>query len=249
MHDPKTVAFEIRYPFKNKSGYRSSFITIWHNDPLNFRFPDGTRKQGRRSDDSCGWSTPMYHEQEWADLKKVAIHQYSELFARQVAEKEGKDYAYICNQPESTYEIVYWIWRAIKAHGKKGWQYGRRRNFLSAAELEFIMVLATAPGDNFKQHHKPHDEESFVDMFRMIWNQYRRFHRPWYKHPRWHVHHWSIQFHPWQQLKRRYWDKCCICGKRGFTGPAYGNWNDDRIWHGECANARKEAVTGINPIQ
>lgn len=57
MHDPMTVAFEIRYPWKAYSrekreastsdfvkNYRESFITIWHVDPET----DG-------SDDSCDW--------------------------------------------------------------------------------------------------------------------------------------------------------------------------------------------------
>lgn len=51
MHDPMTVAFEIKLPFyytyeicghKNKMWY--TLITIWHNDPCT----DGT-------DDSCDW--------------------------------------------------------------------------------------------------------------------------------------------------------------------------------------------------
>ena len=38
MHDPMTVAFDIKYPWWRKSslfpkGYHSSFITIWHVDP------------------------------------------------------------------------------------------------------------------------------------------------------------------------------------------------------------------------
>lgn len=52
MHDPMTVAFEIRYPWKKYKAprndferkYRESFITIWHVDPER----DGT-------DDSCDW--------------------------------------------------------------------------------------------------------------------------------------------------------------------------------------------------
>ena len=50
MHDPLTVAFEIKYPWKGKSselfpnGYRKTFITVWHKDPEH----DGT-------DDSCDW--------------------------------------------------------------------------------------------------------------------------------------------------------------------------------------------------
>jgi hypothetical protein len=53
MHDPLTVAFEIKYPWRKwgnsgrtewEKGYRESFITIWHLDPQT----DG-------SDDSCDW--------------------------------------------------------------------------------------------------------------------------------------------------------------------------------------------------
>jgi hypothetical protein len=242
MHDPKTVAFEIKNPFVwvKKGHYRPSLITIWHVDPENFKFPDGTQKQGGSRDDSCGWSRPMYHISEWEAIKKLAKNQYSQIFERQVAESEGKDYAYVCNQPETTYELIYWIWRSIKAHGKKGWQFGRSKNFLSPAELEYIMILATNPVDNFK-HHRIKDEKSFIDMFRMIWSCYLRFNRPWYRHPRWHVHHWQIQFVFWRDLKRRYWDKCCICGKRGFKTPAHGDWSGTKRWHGECQNSNKVA--------
>jgi len=235
MHDPKTVAFEIKNPFVlvKKGRSRPSLVTIWHNDPENFRFKDGTRKQGGRDDDSCGWSSPLYSIAEGNAIHALAKEQYSSIFERQVAEKEGKSYAYICNEPQTTYEVVYWIWRSIKAHGKKGWRYGRFKNFLSSAELEFIMSLATSPGDNFK-HHVIKNETSFISMFFLIWKAYNRFHRPWYKHPRWHIHHWSIQFHPFQNIKRRYWDKCSICGKRGFKGMAYGDWGGTRIWHQEC---------------
>lgn len=50
MHDPQTVAFEIRSPIRRKpdrffpKGYRPPLVTIWHVDPER----DG-------SDDSCGW--------------------------------------------------------------------------------------------------------------------------------------------------------------------------------------------------
>lgn len=50
MHDPLTVAFEIRSPFKQPpdrffpKGYRPSWATIWHRDP-----------EKRGDDDSCDW--------------------------------------------------------------------------------------------------------------------------------------------------------------------------------------------------
>jgi hypothetical protein len=49
MHDPMTVAWEIKSPFKQKhdlfqNGYRNTWVTVWHVDPER----DG-------SDDSCDW--------------------------------------------------------------------------------------------------------------------------------------------------------------------------------------------------
>ena len=50
MHDPWTLAHKIKSPFKNKSGYRNSLISIWHVDPET----DGT-------DNSCGWFMRARH--------------------------------------------------------------------------------------------------------------------------------------------------------------------------------------------
>lgn len=59
MHDPRTVAFNIQSPFRNKpnklwpKGYRRSLITIWHVDP-----------EKDHSDDSCGWFLRPRHLSE-----------------------------------------------------------------------------------------------------------------------------------------------------------------------------------------
>ena len=62
MHDPMTVAFEIRYPWRKhgakgrnewERNYRDSFITIWHADPCKRRLDPSARR-----DDSCGWPWP-----------------------------------------------------------------------------------------------------------------------------------------------------------------------------------------------
>lgn len=56
MHDPMTIAHEIKSPFRGKpskfwpKGYRNSLVTIWHVDPER----DGT-------DDSCGWFMRQRH--------------------------------------------------------------------------------------------------------------------------------------------------------------------------------------------
>ncbi len=65
MHDPMTVAFEIKYPWKEgvsemfPTGFRDTFLTLWHVDPEK----DGT-------DSSCqngkpfrwtGWRLHFWH--------------------------------------------------------------------------------------------------------------------------------------------------------------------------------------------
>ena len=94
------------------------------------------------------------------------------------------------------------------------------------------------------------NRESALDEYvSIIYGWILRETRPWYKHPKWHIHHWSIQFHPLWRLKRRYWDKCCKCGKRGFKGSAMGNWDGDKIWHEDCGKDIIKNAEQVNDNQ
>lgn len=231
-----TVAHEIRWPWKNKHGHRDSIVTIWHVDPEK-------RTKGCRKDDSCGWFSPPYTEKEGEIIKKLAKDQYSQLFAKKVAYEEDKSYAYICYN-QDCFGAIYWMWRALKNtfNKKVPWQFGVP---LSNKEFQYIMQLATNPVDNFQWHLKgimePGEKgfQKFEEFVFLIYRSFRSYYRPWYKHPRWHIHHWKIQFHPWQKLKRRYWDKCCVCGKRGFKSSAFSDWYGTKCWHEECDESRK----------
>lgn len=230
MHDPMCVAFEIRSPFKDKNGYRPSIITIWHVDPET----DGT-------DDSCGYSRPKSTDADREYIKEVAKDQYSQLFARKEALREEKDYAYICYN-QDTYGTIYWLWRHF-AKGKVRWQYGKH---LSNQEMQYVYQLATNPVDNF-QSYKNNDLQEFEQFVWLVYRAYKSYNRPWYKHPKWHINHWKIVFHPFQNLKRRYWDKCCICGKRGFKTTAYSDWNGTKMWHQECDQSRTSIIKPPSP--
>lgn len=227
MHDPLTVAHEIRWPWKNKHGYRNSILTIWHKDPEK----DGT-------DDSCGYSRPKLTKEDREYIQEVAKDQFYQLYARKEAIREGKDYAYICYN-QDIYGAIYWLWRHF-SKGKTRWQYGK---FLSNEELQYVYQLATNPVDNF-QSYKNNNLEEFELFVSLVFKAYKSFKRPWYKHPRWHIHHWRIQFRPWQNLRRRYWDKCCICGKRGFKSSPIGDWSGKRMWHQECDKSSYKPATG-----
>lgn len=62
-----------------------------------------------------------------------------------------------------------------------------------------------------------------------IWYTWRgKLGRPWWKHPRFHVHHWELQIHFIATLKRWLFSRCCKCGGR-FTwrqagGRVVGTW-------------------------
>jgi hypothetical protein len=78
--------------------------------------------------------------------------------------------------------------------------------------------------------------------------------RPWWRHPKWHIHHWRVQLHLVQRFKRWMWSRCQKCGGRfswfdaggrvvgtwGGKGPAWFH-NGEKIWHMSCED-RKEAA-------
>lgn len=231
MYDPQTVAHEIKYPWKNKHGYRELIITIWHVDPEK-------RSLGCRRDDSCGWFSPPYTEKEQEIIKKLVKDQYDQLFAKKVAYEKAKSYASICVN-QDCFGAIYWIWRAMKNlfNKKVAWQYGVD---VSHKEFQYIYQLAHNPVDNFQWHMKgimePGDKglQNFEEFVFLIFRSFRSYYRPWYKHPRWHIRHWKIQFHPWQRFKRKFIERCCKCNQRFKGGPVYSDWDGTRKWCEKC---------------
>lgn len=248
MHDPSTVAFEIKSPFRGKpskmwpKGYRNSLVTIWHEDPLNFK-----DKCGCRDDDSCGWFRPPYTKEQGERISKLGRSQFSTIWGKLHAVREKKDYAYVCYQPE-VYDAIYWTWRAINHSEKKQgvWQYSKERNALTALELETIYSLTSNPVDNLRMTFAGvKDEETAADFFMTVFRCWQRYNRPWYKHPRWHFWHWEFQIHSWQTFRRWAFSRCAGCGKRfpwGYS-PTTNSWDRAKpkwfcsevdAYHSEC---------------
>lgn len=222
MHDPMTVAHEIKWPLsfrKNSiSGgkYYSPFITIWHVDPEK----DGT-------DDSCGWF-------------KRARHGDQEMLER-IRKDFDFEFQYWFN--DAGYPQFSTIAISVDMYSKAAWamfKLNRRkhRRFMRKYLYDIIHfaenhVDSLLPAITMK--HGVESKEARVKHFaQIIYGDILRKITPWYKHPRWHIHHWKIQFHPWQNFKRRHFDKCCICGKRGFKSSPISDWNGTRLWHQEC---------------
>lgn len=95
------------------------------------------------------------------------------------------------------------------------------------------------------------EAQAAVDFMWFYWR--RQLGRPWWKHPRWHIHHWQIQL-PWvQTLQRFLFSRCAGCGKRlpwGYTPIASGwggegpRWfkGEEGIFHHQCYAERTKAA-------
>jgi hypothetical protein len=242
MHDPKTVAFEIYLGRKKKKNghYRSPILTIWHVDPEK----DGT-------DDSCGWFMRSRHgdPEMLKKIKSAFDFDFDRTFTsgNQTVYYTGWFSPSTGNPNLSTQGIVLDMfskasWEFFKYNRKKHnkWMQENLYNILHFAENnvdslkdDVVGTFRIGTGSQWNR------EESLNNYASIIYAWILRSNRKWYQHPRWHIKHWELQFHPFQKLKRRYWDKCCKCGKRGFKGGAMGDWHGTRLWHEECDDSTK----------
>lgn len=230
MHSPETVAFEITNPFvrKDKWGYRPNLITIWHNDPEK----DGT-------DDSCGWFIRSRHCDQ-KTLEKIQKEFDFNFKNNYWFDKEGKQIFSTIGTLMLMYESALWI--HFKHNRKKKNAFMRKH---CASIIHFAENPVDCGGDNitgkFYLSTNSHllSEDRFNGMAGMVYTDILNKERKWYQHPKWHIHHWSFKFHPFQQFKRRWWHKCFICGKRGTKTHFMSDWNGTKRWHQECDQSCK----------
>jgi len=241
MHDPQTVAHEITLPFKNKHGSRIPFITIWHVDPES----DGT-------DDSCGWFKRSHHGDP-AMLKKIRAAIEFQFDSKFTSDESKTTYYTGYFSPNSGMPQMSTMGIVLDMFNRAAWEffkYNRKRHKKWMREnLYDILHFAENTSDSLMHSvqgtfrtgtgEKWRRDDSLNEYSSIIYGWLIRSNQKWYKHPRWHVHHWRFQFHPWQQLKRRYWDMCYICGKRGYKGAAYSDGTGR--YHYECKQTQKAA--------
>lgn len=226
MHSPETVAFEIHLGRKEKKdgNYRLPLITIWHNDPEK----DGT-------DDSCGWFIRPRHVDQ--DVLKKIQNEFDFNYKHNYwFNKKGKQIFSTIGTLMQMYQCAAWIHFKHNRKKKDAFMLKHCSNIIQFAENPI-----DCGGDSItNKWNYENREERFGGMAGMIYTDILRKERKWYQHPKWHIHHWSIQFHPVQQLKRKFWDKCSVCGKRGFNGSAMADWYGTKIWHQECDKSHKK---------
>ena len=240
MHDPMTVAHKIYLGNKKKKNgeYRMPIITIWHFDPEK----DGT-------DDSCGWFMRERHgkKEMLEKIKKSLDFEFDRVF------KSGSGATYYVGyfKPISGHPNFSTMGITLDMFSKAAWEffgYDRRKQKKWMKEnLYDILHFAENNTDSLKDSIKgtfrvgcndPWNREKALNHYAsIIYGWLLRSTRKWWQHPRWHIHHWRIQFHPWKRFKRRFIDKCSICAKRGFTGAVYSDWNGTKRWCQKCEDA------------
>lgn len=239
MHDPMTVAHEIKAPWKHApsklwpKGYRPTLITIWHVDPER----DG-------SDDSCGWFKRARHGDATV-LEKIRNDfafdwdaDYGGWF-----DKTGKPIL-------SPAGITLCMFRLAAAHHFRGNRWSRRTERFMRRYLFEILYFAENPTDSMHpsivgRYGIEKREDRIAQAASIIYGCVLRWDQPWYRHPRWHFWHWRLQVHPWQALRRRLLTRCAGCGKP-FIGecPTSFGWGskpkrwfrgEEGLYHSKCA--------------
>lgn len=234
MHDPRTVAFDIKRPWPQLTDadsrrtwgrfYWPTWITIWHVDPEK----DGT-------DDSCGWFQRARH------LNPAYLARVRSEFAffwdrdRCCWFRDAPDQMPRLSTISITLQMfrlaakAYYTGRRFDRHGWRGMRRFMRRH------LDEVLAFAENPLDSMRpfieQIYGNTDdsrEERIAHAAAIVGACVARWEQPWYRHPRWHVWHWRIQVHPLQLFKRWAFSRCEKCGK-GF---AYGYAPTSHSWHG-----------------
>lgn len=198
MHDPLTVAFEIKSPFKTQSlslsrntkgakKQRPVLITIWHKDPCT----DGT-------DDSCGWFIRERH------VNKEVLEAIRSDFEYHFQNNYWFDLTGV--QKFSTIGILVHMystaaWIHFKRNRKKQEKFMRKY-------LYDIILFAENPvdcaGDNIvNRFNVLRSDVRFNGFAGMVYTDILRKTRKWYQHPRWHIRHWKIQIVFIQRLRNK----------------------------------------------
>lgn len=244
MHDPMTVAFEVKNPFA-RGPYKPALVTVWHVDPER----DGT-------DDSCGWFMRCRHGDR-AVLDRIASRfdfDWDRVFDPNRREPDDSDFG---SEPAHRPLVYTGLFRpedgqpnlspvavAVNLfHHAAGVHFDRTGDgFNWAAAEKFvrrhlgeIIRFAENPTDslidsmtrrfevNCGEPYRPADRRDRIRHFAaVIYAWILRAERPWWRHPRWHVWHWHLQIHPLQRLRRWLFTRCRHCGGRVGSGPVVG---------------------------
>lgn len=234
MHDPHTLAFDIYLgrKKKNNGNYRTPFISIWHKDPEN----DG-------SDDSCGWFIrgrhidPKILEKVKKDFEFNFTHEY---WFNSGGYPKFSIHGVVLNMYSSA------LWQILMYLNNDKPNRTKFNSFMNKYLFE-ILHFAENPTDSlcssinmkYGVEEVPQRISHFTNV---ITADIMRKLRPWYKHPRWHIHHWQVTFPIFKDFYRRWFEKCDRCHKRIGTQSVYGNWHGTEHWCSKCNGVNAKPI-------
>jgi len=229
MHDPQSLAFDIYLgPKEKKNGhYRIPFISIWHCDPET----DG-------SDDSCGWFIRSRHVDPIliAKVKREFEFNFKHNYW---FDSKGQPKFSTIGTAVNMYQTAVWHMFMFWDNNKPTDSARRKFNNFMRKHLYDIIAFTENPTDSLyaaiNMTYGDESESSRIEHFTsIITSDIMRKLRPWYKHPRWHVHHWRITFPLLRGLYRRYIQRCDICHKVFGRSAVYGDWYGTKHWCSKC---------------
>ena len=268
MHDPMTVAFEFRYPWRAhrhprnefERGYREAWCTIWHVDPCR----DGT-------DDSCGLFMRARHGDK-ATLEKI-VKEFDFNWDRVFQSDSGRCYPsglfHVDGEPYlSTHGITLNLFFSA-AHIAFGHDRDRAMLYLNR-HLAEILIFAENPVDSLhdgivrkfqagcgEAYDSKARAERIRDMAVCIYGYILRDTRPWWRHPRFHFWHWKVNIHCLQNFKRWAFSRCSRCGRgfrwgyapcSGWTGGGPSWFKGEKgVWHSDCSDPGSYGAVA-NPV-
>lgn len=253
MHDPMTVAHDIKYPWRKYIPWPKKYR---HSSDKNFEWrrmqrelsPDAMSRmdpfwnEGWRNtfitiwhvdpgpgDDACGYSRVRLTKEQRERLHNAAWHEgYNPHFLRCAASQWNGTVA----EAECLYRgLVLFVMRVLRI----------KEDFIEASQIAVENTHfrdVSKAGDTFcflPGYHTNSTKDSRGDRERHfegilcgVASTILTRRRPWWKHPRWHFWHWKFQCHPLNNFKRWAFSRCCKCGGR-FT---WGYSPVTNSWHG-----------------
>lgn len=246
-YHPETLV----YSFPHYDGWLSRLSSVigfdvWHIDPEK-------RGTGNRTDDSCGWfdRTPGIFAEAVDYLLNDAslMHEVNLILARKVetlapfypgiSERQisyprlpASDCLAACLLVARELEHRRW-WNGARGACQNKW----RQWFTRRRKVDDIATdLALNPLDNFSSIETP---ESLIRLMAAALNRHSR---PWWRHPRWHVHHWKINFNLARNIKRALFVRCHGCKKAlGWNCSATSD-GGGRLFHSGCYGLKAGSV-------
>lgn len=253
MHDPMTVAFDIKRPWPvyrsrpvmGSRWYWPTLVTIWHVDPES----DG-------SDDSCGWSRPKLTKSQISSMDFLAGCEAREPWLLVDRSKRPQSAADVESKLRGAFIAVASALRAkVSVDEAHAWAMRLLHNPVDNMRSSLCFL----PGWHTNNERDTEDgrRDCAMSLLCCLAKFILRERRPWYRHPKWHVWHWKIQIQPLLAFKRWAFSRCAGCQRRFRYdySPVTGNWDgtgplwfrsESGVYHSECFG-KPVAVGAVDP--